>query len=232
MKKLGVVIILWSFLCSAGVAADVAKGMALVQGQCAGCHALQPVDGPDTDILERSLRKAPPLNYAGNKFRQDWLVDWLQEPTRLRPAGYYPPHYIIAGPDGDIVDKEKLPAHPKLSKDEATAASAYLMTLRPADERIAAVTYEPGNMSLRMGQMNFGKFNGCDACHRDAPDFGGLSGPELYTAWDRLQPKFIASFIAEPVAWDRHTLMPDHGLKAAVVKKLSDYLKTISEDKE
>ena len=80
-----------------------------------------------------------------------------------------------------------------------------------------------------MGQMNFGKFKGCDACHQDAPGEGGLSGPELYTAWQRLQPAFIASYMGNPVAWDPHTLMPKGDLNAASVKKIADYLKVIGE---
>jgi hypothetical protein len=81
-----------------------------------------------------------------------------------------------------------------------------------------------------MGNLNFGKFNGCDACHRDAPNYGGVSGPELYTAWQRLQPKYIASYITNPVAWDPHTLMPHKELKPTVVKKLVDYLKVNGEE--
>ena len=62
------------------------------------------------------------------------------------------------------------------------------------------------------------------------PDFGGVSGPELYTAWDRLKPAFVASYIADPVAWDPHTLMPGGDLNDAAVAKLANYLKAIVEE--
>jgi cytochrome c1 len=81
-----------------------------------------------------------------------------------------------------------------------------------------------------MGQMNFSKFKGCDACHRDAPDRGGLSGPELFTAWNRLQPAFIAAFIANPTAWDPHALMPNAHIKDTEVAKLANYLKALQEE--
>lgn len=210
--------------------AVAASGEQLLTEQCADCHAMQAENYAIKSIDERAERKAPPLYYAGNKFRSEWLVQWLQNPTRIRPAGYFPPAHAVSGPDGDMVDAATLPEHVAVSAEDASAIAEALMKLTPYTDKLDAVEYKPGKISWKMGNLNFGKFNGCDACHRDAPDFGGLSGPELYTVWDRLQPKFIASFITDPVAWDPHTLMPAKDLNAAVVKKLTDYLKVNGED--
>lgn len=201
---------------------------ALVQQKCATCHAVKP---PEQGIAERAARKAPPLHYAGNKFRRDWLVAWLQKPTRLRPAGVFPPAAAKGTPKGDVVPPEALPEHPALAAAEAEAAADFLMTLRALDKVLAVETYEPGSISPRMGEMNFGKFRGCNACHQDAPGRGGVSGPELYSAWSRLQPKFISSYIANPLAWDPHSMMPAAELKDDVVHKLANYLKVIGEKK-
>jgi mono/diheme cytochrome c family protein len=206
-----------------------ADGAALVAERCASCHAIEPPAAPQ-DPVARAERKGPPLHYAGNKFQRDWLVAWLQAPTRIRPAGVHPPTHVKATPQGDVIDPATLPEHPKLSADEAQAVADHLMTLRPFDDRIAAQSYQPGSIALRMGQMNFGKFKGCDACHRDAPDRGGVSGPELYTAGKRLQPAFLASFIADPVAWDPLTLMPKADLSDPEVAKLADYLVAIAKE--
>lgn len=197
---------------------------------CGGCHALQDPEYQQQNAVERKDRKAPPLYYAGNKFNREWLVTWLQEPKRIRPAGYYPPAHVEQGEDGDAVAASSLAAHPALSAADAEQAADYLLSLKPFTAKLEAVTYEPGSISWKMGNLTFGKFNGCDACHRDAPDYGGLSGPELYTVWQRLQPAFIASYIADPVAWDPHTLMPGNNLNPGVVKKLADYLKVNGED--
>lgn len=224
--------VLAAFICAAALPslAVAADGEQLLQEQCAGCHALESHDYALDNIDERTQRKAPPLYYAGNKFRKQWLVQWLQSPERIRPAGYFPAAHTVAGADGDEVDTTTLPQHPSVSADAASAMATALMQRTPYSDKIDAVEYEPGDISWRMGNLNFGKFNGCDACHRDAPDFGGVSGPELYTVWDRLQPKYIASFITDPVAWDPHTLMPAKDLKPAVVKKLTDYLKVNGEE--
>lgn len=206
-----------------------ADGAALVQQQCAACHALTAPDYAALGVSERATRKAPPLHYAGNKFRREWLVAWLQNPTRIRPAGVFPAAHVQATPKGEVVDAAKLPSHLKLGPAEAEAAAEYLMSLQPLQKLIEADTYQPGSIALRMGQMNFGKFRGCDGCHQDAPDHGGVSGPELHTAWQRLQPKFISSFIGNPVAWDPHAMMPAADLKADAVHKLVNYLKAIGE---
>lgn len=205
--------------------AALADGKALVTGECASCHV---VEQPSEAADQRGL--APPLYFAGNKFRQEWLVQWLQAPERIRPAGYNPQKHTISTPGGDAVDEASLNAHRSLSESEAVQAAEYLMSLAPFDDRLAAVDYSPGNISWRMGQLNFGKFNGCDSCHRDAPDYGGVSAPELYTAWDRLQPAYVASFIKDPTLWEPDTLMPDTDLNDGVVSKLANYLKVAAEE--
>ncbi len=205
--------------------ASFADGEALVSSECAGCHAIvQPTEAAET------RQAAPPLYYAGNKFRREWLVQWLQAPVRIRPAGYNPREHAVSGPDGDVVDEATLADHVALDETQAVEVADYLMGLQPFTDRLAAQSYTPGNISWRMGQLNFGKFNGCDSCHKDAPDYGGLSGPELYTAWDRMQPAFIASFIKDPTLWQPDTIMPDTDLNDGVVKRLANYLKVASEE--
>lgn len=211
-------------LASAGDTAD------FVADNCAGCHALDKADYESQGIEDRAERGGPPLYFAGNKFRRQWLEQWLQDPVRIRPAGDYPPAHIETVQGEDRIDEDSLEPHPALSGGRAPQVADYLMTLRPYDERIEAVTYEPGKIAWRMGQMNFAKFNNCIGCHQDEPGYGGLSGPELYTAWDRLQPAFIASYIADPVAWDPHTLMPGGDLNDGAVSKLANYLKAIVEE--
>lgn len=202
----------------------------LISDSCAGCHTLTEPNYDALGIAGRAERKGPPLYFAGNKFRLDWLEAWLQEPTQLRPAGVYPPAHTQTTADGDVIDTSSLEEHAALTKAQAEKVAAYLMTLKPFDERIDAVDYEPGKISVRMGQMNFAKFNNCIGCHQDEPGYGGVSGPELYTAWSRMQPAFLASYISDPVRWDPHTLMSGGNLNDAAVTKLVDYLKVIAEE--
>lgn len=202
----------------------------LTEKKCGACHQMK---GPaDKTLVMRQERKAPPLFYAGNKFRQEWLESWLQHPARIRPAGDFPVATVKVGPAGDKVETEKLVKHLELSTAAAKDVSHYLMTLKFNNELIAAQDYTPGRVSERMGTMDFVKFKGCGACHKDTPKYGGISGPELYTAWQRLQPKFITSYIQDPMVWEPRSLMPNKNLNSAAIHKLADYLKVIGEKSE
>lgn len=191
---------------------------------CASCHQLSPGE-------PASGYSAPPLFYAGNKYRRQWLQDWLQSPYRIRPAGGFYADHVITVEGVDSIAGASLKKH--VAVDSATAAelSDWLMSLTPMDDLLAASSdYNPGSVSPRMGAMDFVKFKGCGGCHRDTPEYGGLSGPELYTAWQRMQPQFIVSFIKNPRAWNENSAMPNRALNDGQIHKLADYLKTLAEE--
>lgn len=204
----------------------------ILRKSCAECHALTEADR-GADFSARADRLGPPLDYAGDKFRRDWLSDWLQKPTRIRPAGVYPARVAAPDADGkDRVDQSLLPEHPALSADQAEAVADRLMTFRSRKALIENTEAEPVNVPRRMGELNFSKFKGCVACHLDAPGRGGLSGPELYTAWRRATPEYLHAYISDPAAWDRHSLMPGADLNDREIGKLLGYLRLISEEHE
>lgn len=204
-----------------------ADGASAVREQCAGCHALERPDFETLGVSERLQRKAPPLYYAGNKYRAEWLEAWLQWPETIHPAGYFPQVAVKSTSQGDSLDDEALHKHLKLDAAKAKETTKYLMTLRPHDGLIAGDGYTPGSISPRMGQMNFRKFKGCDGCHQDEKGEGGLSGPVLYNAWERLQPAFISSYVQNPEAWDPNSIMPVPQMNEDAVHKLVNYLKVI-----
>lgn len=206
----------------------LADGASTANEQCAACHALTAPDFAALGIGERLARKAPPLFYAGNKYREEWLQQWLQQPQTLFPAGYFPNAAAVQSTDeGDVPDTAALLQHPALDAGAATEVAAYLMTLRPYDALVAAAPYTEGKTALRMATMDFRKFKGCDSCHQDAADSGGFSGPVLHDAWQRLQPEYMLSFIRDPHAWDPNTIMPKMDMNDAAVNKLVDYLRLI-----
>ena len=210
--------------------AAAADPPANIQKDCAVCHQMS---GPaNADLTARQTRKGPPLYFAGNKFRQDWLEAWLQKPTRVRPAGDFVPAHTATGPEGDVVDAATLSDHPVVDAAAAKEIAAYLMTLTPNTALLEKEDYTPGRVPARMGAMDFVKFKGCGGCHKDTPKYGGFSGPELYTAWQRLQPPFIVSYIRDPAAWEPRSLMPNKHLNTAGIHKLANYLRTIGEKPE
>ncbi len=210
--------------------AVAADGAAILQKQCVSCHNLK---GPAPQTLQELWsRKGPDLFYAGNKYRKEWLVAWLQKPQRIRPAGEFYEDHIKPGPKGDVVDAATLSDHGALSAADAQAVADELMKLKPHDDLIAREKIDEGTVSRQMGEMAFDKFMGCLACHRIEPDYGGLSGPEMYTAGKRLQPEFIASYIRSPQAWDPKIWMPNKHVTDANIQKLVHYLQLLSTEGE
>lgn len=198
-----------------------------VTDRCSACHQMT---GPAlTDIASRQERKAPPLFYAGNKFNEEWLISWLQNPISIRPAGDFPEDHVKEAVDGDMVDVSTLVEHMRMGQEEATKVAEQLMRLTPNSDLITRENYTPKSISKRLGTMDFVKFKGCAACHRDTVKLGGLSGPELYTAWQRLQPEFIVSYIRDPMEWEPRSLMPNKHLQDKSIYKLANYLKTIGD---
>lgn len=206
-----------------------ADGKAILQQQCAGCHDLT---GPAPTTLQGIWsRKGPDLFYAGNKYRRSWLEAWLQNPTRIRPAGMYYGNHIKTAADGhDTVDASTLSAHPKLSAADAKAVADALMTYKAKSSLIKKGEYKPGTISMTFGDLMFDKFKGCIACHRTDPDYGGLSGPEIYTAAKRLQDDYMISYMRNPQAWDPRIFMPARPLSEEDLQKFVRYFHALNKD--
>jgi mono/diheme cytochrome c family protein len=209
-------------------AAFAEEGM--LQKDCASCHN---ITGPVAQTLKEAFaKKGPDLSYAGNKYRQEWISSWLQKPQRIRPAGVFYGDHVKPGPKGDEIDPSTLADHVVLSKADANSIAAELMKLKPHDDLIAREKIEPGTITKQMGEMNFDKFWGCMACHLIEPEFGGFSGPEMYTAAKRLQPEFIASFIRNPQAWEPKTWMPNKEASEGSIQKFVHYLELLSKESD
>lgn len=205
-----------------------ADSESILQSQCAACHDLK---APETEIgiSERFGRLAPPLHFAGNKYNRDWLVDWLVAPEPVHPAGYFPQRRIVNHGEGDQLDADNPFDHPALSRDDAEGVATKLMSMTSKSALIEADNYQPGTVAMRMGVMDFRRFKGCDACHQDSITSGGLSGPVLYNAAQRLQPAYLSSYIQNPVAWDPNTVMPVLDMNEPAVHRLVHYLMMLEE---
>lgn len=205
-----------------------ADGAEILKSQCGTCHALTP---PADKSLDRIwTRKGPDLYYAGVKFNREWLVEWLQKPSVIRPAGY--PYFkdVVAGEKHDEVDKSKLKEHPRLSKDDAKAAGDALMALKGPEGIVEAGLFKNEKPNVRMGQMAFVKLRGCSACHAGKGGEGGASGPELTDAGKRLQPDFIASYIKDAQKIDPHVWMPAPKVTDQDIQRLTGYIVQLSSE--
>lgn len=207
------------------LASSSAQAADLLSQQCVACHAIaKPADAS----LERMLdRKGPDLYYAGNKFNKAWLQVWLQNPTVIRAGGVMFVNSVKGSSDHtvDTIDAAKVPAHMKLSSADAATAADLLMALK-VDGLVTASAFknEPPNS---MAPMLFSKLRGCTSCHAAKPGGTPASGPELYSAGDRLQPDFVMAFTANPQKFDAHTWMPTLGLTEADLQKITGHIATL-----
>lgn len=205
-----------------------ADGEQILRQQCVQCHELDGA-GPDT-LKALWAQKGPNFSHAGNKYKQDWMAEWLTAPTRIRPAGMFYGNHIEPGPDHDQIVDTSLVDHVALAPAEAKAVAAALMQYQGKRELIEPGAYQPGTISLSMGDLMFIKFKGCASCHRVAPDYGGVSAPEVYTVAKRLQEDYIISFMKNPQAWSPLTFMPQYHLKEADLQKFVHYFRALAKE--
>jgi len=211
-----------------GAAAHAADGEEILNSQCAGCHNLT---GPaPTTLKELWARKGPDLFYAGNKYKAEWLRAWLQKPIRIRPAGEFYADHIKPGPKGDEIDTSTLIKHPSLSVKDAEEVTGALMKRKALSNLIHPGEYKGGTISRSMGELMFDKFRGCMACHEIEPGYGGLSGPEVYTAAKRLQDDYLISYMRNPQSWDPRIFMPNRHLRDADLQKFVSYFHVLSKE--
>lgn len=209
----------------------VANPVDKVLSECIACHQVSEPETTKMTLDERLKRIGPSLYYAGNKYQQIWLEKWLQNPTRLYPAGVYYGQYVVVTDDGDKVVESDLIKHPILGQQQAQIVASALMKLQAKSALVVETkSNEVKKISRRMGALNFRKFKGCASCHQDVAGEGGLSGPELYTAFERFQQAYLISYIQAPLAWEPKSLMPNIRLKQKDIHKLVGYLRTLSED--
>ncbi len=240
MKRL-ILFSLLAVIVSPALASAGEDGAAILKNRCASCHDLKG-PAPQT-IRELWKRDAPDLFYAGNKFRREWLVEWLQKPVRIRPAGVNylrninstPPKSQKgkAGRKFDVLWGEVLRPlkHVKLNRAEAEAAADALMDLRPHYELVAGKKLDSKvKVTLDSGELLIDKVYGCLSCHQIEPGYGGYTGPELYTAGARLQPEFLLSYIDRPKNWDPKIWMPNMHVKPDDLQKIVHYLILLSKE--
>lgn len=219
---------LCAVLVTVATPAKAADGDTILDQRCKSCHDLT---GPAPQSLQELWnRKGPDLFYAGNKYKAEWLEEWLEEPRRIRPAGMFYGNHIKSTDDGDVIDESTLTSHPALPEDQAEAVAAALMKRKAKSDLVNTGEYEPGSISLMMGELMFDKFKGCLGCHQIEPGYGGLSGPEVYTAAERLQEDYIISYMRNPQAWDPMIFMPQRHLRDKDLQKLVHYFRALGEE--
>jgi len=204
--------------------AQAADGKSVVEkGKCASCHKMK---GPAvTTIAEIMKRKAPDLFYAGSKFKKEWLVQFLQSPTQIRPGGTVYANHIKANADGQDVISGLVKCASKLSAGDAKSAADYLMTLKDADMKNGV--FKKAKVKKARARRVMMKAEACNACHSFPKKGGGISCPTFEGIGSRLNPDWMYSFINHPQKWDPKIWMAKRDLDDATLQLMVNFLSSM-----
>ncbi len=186
---------------------------------CTSCHRFS--------VEEiRASHKAPDLFYAGNKFQKPWLKTFLQTPVIVRKAG--------TSTDPDFLKETSTPVqpHPSLSKNEAAAMTDHLMSLSLPDRVQGKVDATPLGKGTRVRvKILFERNYGCIACHEGinlaGQARGGVSGPSLANAGNRLTADWIFNWLKTPKKFIARGRMPYFNLDDESAIKLTKYIMSL-----
>lgn len=218
------------FLAASVPPAGAADGAGLAEKhKCASCHDMI---GPAARTIDELLgKKAPDLFYAGSKFQEKFLEDFLQKPYRIRPAGTVYLNHIKSGENTDRIEEPPLCAS-KLASGEAKEVAKYLMSLK--DPTMPTGVYTPeANFSKPMARMSFFKSTACNACHQvevRGEIKGGVSAPALYDAGRRLNGDWVMSFLKDPRYWEPKGWAPGLNLSENSRKLLTNFVMSMKKE--
>ncbi|MFQ5626207.1 MAG: hypothetical protein ACE5FM_06085, partial [Methyloligellaceae bacterium] len=120
-------------------------------------------------------------------------------------------NHIVNDDGKDILRRDSIkPCPAKLSPEQATAVTDYLMTLTDSRMKTGVVNAET-KFSKSKARRLFTKQQPCVACHIAKignKTRGGVSGPDLTQAGRRLNPDWVYARIENPQYWDPKTWMP------------------------
>ncbi len=152
----------------------------LVELGCVGCHKAG-------NVAERE-KVAPQLDSIGSKVSRKWLVKWLTNPKDYLPKGKMPNFGLSPG--------------------AVNALAAYLTTFHSKaidDLPDPKGDYDAGATVYRESQ--------CIVCHVTKLDYaenpvGGEIGPSLMKIGNKVNQRWLATFLKDPHSFLPHTKMP------------------------
>ena len=185
---------------------------------CRSCHRFS--------LNEKYSNKGPDLFYAGNKYYQIWLENFLQSPAVIRELAY-------SSQPGLLEKKTKINrSHILLTKDESKRVSKFLMTLRIPGLEMGKVDKKKLSKDERsQGKILFERKFGCISCHRAlnlvGKIRGGISGASLVNSGLRLNPDWVYNWLKNPKKFFSESGMPLYDLNEETTVLITKYILSI-----
>jgi len=182
---------------------DPQRGEALYTAlKCGECHKQ----------VSQGLNIPPGLGFAGNKYNEDWLLGYLQEPYRIRWSAK------------DRRPVERMPNF-DLTDQEARDLASFIMQNK-MDSKFPEPDFDwaeaDSDMVLSGRDLIFEY--GCVGCHR-VGDEGQNIGPDLTAVGSKLQDSYLYHLIKAPQQIISKTPMKDFKLDQEEVEDMVAYLR-------
>lgn len=211
------------FACTPAHAGSPADPPPLVkQHGCDGCHRFSADTGPER-------KKAPDLFYAGDKFQETWLKEYLSKPVVIRKAGYITdPGFLLGKPVA-------AQTHVSLSREDANVMADYLLSLKMPGLAAGVVDKEVLSKEEKTkAKILFERNFGCSSCHESITLAkkvrGGISGPSLVDAGNRLQADWTFHRLTNPGKLEPKGRMPIFNLQEEEAISITKYLMTLKKE--
>ena len=213
-----IVVSILLFLCCGSAFPVWAEPVEIGEKGCKECHRFS--------LHEKKFYKGPDLFYAGNKYYQIWLENFLQSPTVIRELAY-------SSQPGLLEKKTKINrSHILLTKDESKRVSKFLMTLRIPGLEMGKVDKKKLSKDERsQGKILFERKFGCISCHRAlnlvGKIRGGISGASLVNSGLRLNPDWVFNWLKNPKKFFSESGMPLYDLNEETAVLVTKYILSI-----
>ena len=188
--------------------------------KCSECHRLS------KDGTEKS---GPDLFYAGDKFQASWLEQYLQTPATIRnTGGTRDPGFLKGVP-------ENIQKHPAFSKKDAVQITQELMaiTLFDLSEEINHLKPLTKGQKAKI-KYQFERTFSCISCHQSlnlaGKVRGGISGPSLVNAGNRLQSRWVDNWLKSPDMFSEKSRMPVYKMEDEERLQLSQFIMTMKNE--
>jgi mono/diheme cytochrome c family protein len=212
----------WFLLIAVGWCGGAEASPALVKDkQCDTCHRFSESEAE---------KSAPDLFFAGNKFQKNWMESFLRQPEAIRLAGHTrDPGFLKGAP-------QYTGPHPALNPKEAQQMTDHLMSLKTLKE-LPPLELPALSKGKRVRvKILFERDYSCIACHQSynlaRQPRGGVSGPSLIDAGNRLRPEWVYQWLKNPKQFVTRGRMPLFKFDDETLRKMAQYIMSHKKDPE
>jgi mono/diheme cytochrome c family protein len=188
---------------------------------CNGCHTLDGKEGRARELFEDKGNAPPIIDGEGSKAQEEWLYNFLHQPTPIRPWLKY-----------------RMPTF-GFSDDQLNTLIQYFQQLDKVPPHFSGSKVQSTPEDIENGRKLFQSFQ-CIKCHKSNPEPGlsaSFLAPDLVMAKNRLRAEWILDWLKDPQAIMPGTMMPTFfsegqsplqdiygGDAAKQIKAMRDYL--------